>query len=474
MIHMGAKQTKVKHAHLVGIKGVAMASLAVYLTQSGVRVSGSDVPEDFPTQEELKAAGISVLSGFDPARLIGKDKPDAVYYTGAHGGRENPEVKSAIAEGIPVLPHGAALGEMMRTSRQIVVAGSHGKTTTSAMIAVLFTHAQYHPSFAIGCGSIPGLGAAGHKGKGTWFVAEGDEYVTDPAHDSTPRFLWLDPEILVVTNIDYDHPDVYPNLAAVVDAFRAIQQKSKVVILNADDPGSRRLKETKTALTYGFSPTADYRISHVGTGAERMFFTLEERGVKLGEFALKVPGQHNVSNAAAAMIAAHGAGVPWDMLREGLLQFTGTKRRFEKLSSDSGVTFYDDYAHHPAEIAATLKAARAWYPTQHIIAVFQPHTYSRTKTLLSEFGRSFTDADTVILTDVYASAREHDSLGVTGMTLVSETAKHHRDVRLAKDKIAVSHTLASVAKRGDVVICMGAGDIYNWERDIIRSFGISA
>ncbi len=460
-----------KHVHLVGIKGVAMAALAVYLTQSGVRVTGSDVPEDFPTQEELEDAGISVLSGFDPARLSGKDKPDVVYYTGAHGGRENAEVLAALAEGIPTLPHGAALGEIMQGARQIVVSGSHGKTTTSAIIAVLLTHAKYHPSFAIGCGSIPGIGEAGHKGKGDWFVAEGDEYVTDPSHDPTPRFLWLHPEILIVTNVDYDHPDAYPDLASVQEAFRAIEAKSKITILNADDPNSRVLKEGSGVITYGFSPTAEYRISHVGTGAERTFFTLEERGVHLGEFTLKVPGSHNVSNATAAMIATHIAGVPWDMLREGLLQFTGTKRRFEKLASSGGVTFYDDYAHHPTEIAATLKAARSWYATQHIIAVFQPHTYSRTKTLLSEFSRCFTDADTVILTDIYASAREQDTLEITGMTLVLEASKYQRDVRYASDKVAVIDTLTTAVHCGDIVIFMGAGDIYNWEGDIIQSFG---
>lgn len=468
---MTTAHKKTTHAHLVGIKGVAMASLAVYLTQSGVRVSGSDVPEDFPTQEALVSAGISVLPGFDPDRIQGSDRPDVVYYTGAHGGRDNPEVKAAIAEQIPTYPHGAALGEIMSGSRQIVVSGSHGKTTTSAMVAVLLTHAKYYPSFAIGCGSIPGIGEAGHKGKGDWFVAEGDEYVTDPSHDATPRFLWLKPEILVVTNVDYDHPDAYADLASVQEAFRAIAAKSKITIRNADDPNSRVLKEGSNVITYGFSPTAEYRISHVGTGAARTFFTLEERGVHLGEFTLKVPGAHNASNATAAMIAAHLAGASWDKLREGLLQFTGTKRRFEKLASRGSVTFYDDYAHHPTEIAATLKAARSWYGTQRIVAVFQPHTYSRTKTLLSEFGRCFSDADTVILTDIYASAREQDTLGITGMTLVLEASKYHRDIRYASDKVAVIDTLTTAVNAGDIVICMGAGDIYNWEEDIIQSFG---
>lgn len=458
-----------KHAHLVGIKGVAMASLAVYLAQSGVRVTGSDVPEDFPTQEELHTKGITVYSGFDASRLLDMDAPDAVYYTGAHGGRDNPEVRQAVSMGIPVMPHGEALGSIMKHSRQIVVAGSHGKTTTSAMIAVLLSYAQYHPSFAIGCGSIPGLGAAGKKGDGEWFVAEGDEYVTDPAHDPTPRFLWLTPDILVVTNIDYDHPDAYSGLAAVQNAFLAIQKKSRVVIVNGDDPNSRILASSGTVITYGFSPAADFHISHVGVGDGRMFFTLEERGVLLGEFAIKVPGMHNVSNAVAAMIAAHTAGASWEALREGLLRFTGTKRRFELIATESGITFYDDYAHHPAEIAATLKAAHTWFPKQRIIAVFQPHTYSRTKTLLSEFGKCFADADTVVLTDIYASAREHETLGINGMTLVSEVSNHHKHVLYAKDPATVSQTLAALVSSGDVVIFMGAGDIYNWERDVVKS-----
>lgn len=464
-------RTAKKNAHLVGIKGVAMASLAVYLTQSGVRVTGSDVPEDFPTQEELKEVGVTVFSGFDPNHIKGKSRPDVVYYTGAHGGRDNVEVEAAIRDGIPVLPHGAALGDIMKASRQIVVSGSHGKTTTSAMIAVLLTYAKLDPSFAIGCGSIAGLRAAGHKGKGAWFVAEGDEYITDPAHDLTPRFLWLDPEILVVTNVDYDHPDAYPDLEAVKGAFLSLQNKSTISVLNADDPNSRELRKNTSALTYGFSPAATYRITRVGAGQERTFFSLEERGILLGEFSLKVPGKHNVSNAVAALVTCHTAGVSWDILREGLLEFTGTKRRFEKLSLTRGVTFYDDYAHHPAEVSATIKAAREWYPKQRIIVVFQPHTYSRTKSLLQEFSQCFSGADTVLLADVYASAREHDTLGINGMTLVYEAAKHHKDVQYAKDQSAISRKLRDLASEGDIVLFMGAGDIYNWEPRVIAEYG---
>ncbi len=464
-----SKKSTRRHAHLVGIKGVAMAALAVYLSEAGYKVTGSDVPKHFPTQDELEAKGIPVEEGFDASRVQGVNKPDVLYYTGAHGGRDNAEVVAAKSAGVPVYPHGQGLGNIMEGSRAVVVAGSHGKTTTSAMIAALLTHAKFRPSYAIGCGSIGGLGAAGHKGESGWFIAEGDEYITDPTHDTTPRFHWLTPEILVVTNIDYDHPDAYADLQKVQDAFVALQQKSGITIYNADDKNSAVLARSGKVTSYGFSPNAEYRIVRVADGRERMFFSLEERGVSLGEFTLKVPGRHNVLNATAAMIASHIAGVGWDVLREGLLTFTGTKRRFERLGLDGGVVWYDDYAHHPTEIAATLKAARTWYPDSRIIAVFQPHTYSRTKSLLNEFGRAFTDCDTVLFTDIYASAREHDTLGIHGNTLVFETAKNHHDAHFVKDKNAVIEKLKTLIKPGDVVIFMGAGDIYNWEGEIIAS-----
>jgi len=334
-----SKKTYRSHAHLVGIKGVAMAALAVYLAEAGYKVTGSDVPENFPTQDELEKKGISVDTGFDALRIQGKNKPDVLFYTGAHGGRDNVEVVAAKNAGISVYPHGQALGNIREKSRAIVVSGSHGKTTTSAMIAVLLAHAQYKPSYAIGCGSIGGLGAAGHKGESDWFIAEGDEYITDPTHDTTPRFLWLTPEILVVTNIDYDHPDAYAGLPVVQEAFRALQHKSGVTIYNADDKNSAVLAGSGKVITYGFSPVSEYRITRVADGRERMFFSLEERGVSLGEFTLKVPGRHNVLNAVAAMVASHIAGVSWDILREGLLAFTGTKRRFERLESENGVVW---------------------------------------------------------------------------------------------------------------------------------------
>jgi UDP-N-acetylmuramate--alanine ligase len=453
--------------HFVGIKGIAMTAFAVWAKESGMTVTGSDVDETFPSDQVLIDAGISVFSGFHPEHV---SKPDLVIYTGAHGGVSNVEVETAIKLGIPVLPHGKALGLAMATKKQISVAGSHGKTTTSAMIATVLSHAGLDPSYAVGCGHIGGLGLSGHSGHGDYFVAEADEYITDPTHDKTPRFLWQKPEILVVTNIDYDHPDAYGSLEDVQKAFLALQKKSAHCIVNIDDQASKPLlevKDTQDIITYGESSEALYRVTSIVFTPEKTTFTLLYKEKEIGTFVLKVPGKHNALNAAAVAIACHLAGLSWDAIGKGLREFTGAKRRFEKIGFKSGVTYYDDYAHHPKEIQATLKAARMWYPKRRIIAIFQPHTYSRTKSLLADFGRAFSDADIAVLTDIYASAREHETLGIDGMTVVNELKKNHTHVVYAPDRVHVQSFLQSECKNGDVVFFMGAGDIYTWEKTIL-------
>jgi UDP-N-acetylmuramate--alanine ligase len=433
-----------KRIHFVGIKGVAMTALAVWYKEAGFAVSGSDIDEEFPSDEVLSKAGISV-SGFS-SKNITNINPGLVIFTGAHGGRENEEVVEAMAIGIPTLPHGKALGRIMEGKKQISVAGSHGKTTTSAMIATILFHAGINPSWAIGCGEIRGLGLPGHYGKGNIFVAEADEYVTDPGHDLTPRFMWQHPDILVITNIDYDHPDVYASLADVHAAFEKFQRQSKVTITGND-----------------------YEVTHVRFGRDRTFFSLSQNGIFLYDFTLKVPGRHNAQNAGAAAIAAKELGLSWGQIADGLLVFGGTKRRFDLVGEEGGVKVFDDYAHHPNEIKATLAAARDWYPNQRILAVFQPHTYSRTKALLSEFSRAFGNASEVILTDIYASAREHDTLGISGKTLVEETAKQKNNVYFAPDYKAVKKMLTSHKRPGDVIIFMGAGSIYTWSKKLLNN-----
>lgn len=465
--------------HFVGIKGIAMTALALWANDRGIAVTGSDVKTEFPSDSMLKNAGIAVSSGFSSTHINDSAKPDLVIYTGAHEGVDNIEVKTAIARGIPILSHGMALGLAMVGKSQITVAGSHGKTTTSAMIATILTHAGYDPSYAIGCGEIFGLGKPGHCGKGEFFVAEGDEYVTDKSHDDTPRFLWQTPEVLVVTNIGFDHPDVYASLSDVQHAFVRLQKKltgMKTTVVNADDPSSTVLYPSGKTVSFGTTSSADYQVVDIsnremttGTTKERRSaFTLKHKGKTVEAFILNVAGKHNALNAAAAGIACHAIGLSWKQITNGLCSFYGTKRRFEKIGEAQGILYYDDYAHHPDEIRATTVSARSWFLGRRLICVFQPHTYSRTKALLADFAKSFSNCDVVVLTDIYASAREHDTMGITGKTLVSEVSKHHKDVRYAPDANAVYKALKNMIHDNDVVFFMGAGDIYNWEKIIVQ------
>ncbi len=463
-----------KRIHFVGIKGIAMTTLAVWATERGMHVTGSDVSEAFPSDPILKDVGIVPFVGFAAAHVSEVDeKPDVVIYTGAHGGSTNEEVREAQRFGIPTLPHGKALGMAMKGKKQISVAGSHGKTTTSSMVAAILKHAKKDASYAIGSGEIRGLGLPGHAGKGEYFVAEADEYVTDPLHDATPRFLWQEPNILVVTNIDFDHPDVYASLEAVQGAFVTLQDRQPaggIAIVNADDSPSAVLRgrSDRTVATYGRSSDAMYRITDEVFTTGKSEFTLQYAGKPVARFILEVPGLHNVGNAAAAAIAAMHAGVSWEDCVTGLAPFGGAKRRFERIGEKDGTVYYDDYAHHPKEIEATLASARAWYPDHTIVAVFQPHTYSRTKALLRDFGQAFGDADVVLCTDIYASARETDTHEITGNSLFDELRKQHAAVIYTPGKDDIVQVLRMRKRSPAVVLFMGAGSIYSWENDIVR------
>lgn len=465
---MNISDDKAKKIYFVGIKGIAMAALAVWAKEAGYRVTGSDTEEEFPSDEVLRKAHISWHPSFDSTRITTL-KPDLVIYTGAHSGRENPEVVEAHALSIPVMPHGQALGEFMKGKRQISVAGSHGKTTTTAMIATIFSEAGLDPSYAIGCGMIRGLGLPGHFGKGQVFISEADEYVTDPGHDDTPRFFWQTPEFFVVTNIDFDHPDVYKNLADVENAFVSVQEKNSgcTTILNKDDTSSQVLfRKDHRVLSFGFSPQANLRITHIGTSMERTFFTLELNNMLIGEFDLHIPGRHNVYNATAAALTCYEFGLSWEIIRKGLKTFGGTKRRSEKIAQGHGITLYDDYAHHPKEIEATLDGLRGWYPKRRIITVFQPHTYSRTRALLHDFFRAFGKSDVVMITDIYASAREKVQEDVTGTQLADMIRTRQKDVYYTPDVGAVRTQLLSMMQSGDIIVLMGAGNIYTWGHEL--------
>ncbi len=471
---------KGKHIHFVGVKGVGMAPLSIIAKEAGFEVSGCDIEEEFITDEPLKKAGITPLVGFSKEHLRGLD---LVITTGAHGGFDNEEVKSAKEQNIRVLTQGEAVGVFMKGeifARSdligISVAGSHGKTTTTAMIATVLSENNMDPSFVIGTGNVPSLGSCGHYGKGRYFVAEADEYVTEPVYDKKVKFLWQYPKIAIFTNIEFDHPDVYSSIDELRDAFRNFSkhvEANGALIANGDDAQTEKLlKDYKgRVIRFGYSSRNDFRIKKVDISFEQTFFWIDAYNTSLGEFALKVTGEHNVLNATAAIIASLEVGLDVSHIKKALTHFTGSKRRFEYIGKlQSGALLFDDYAHHPTEIKKTLKAFVQTYPKRNIVCIFQPHTYSRTKALFSEFVHSFYDCKELICIPVYPSLREKEDPAVSSEALVSSIKRFQRNVQFLPNISNVVQYLEQKAYKDDtIIITMGAGDVYKINSKLITN-----
>jgi len=462
---------KVKYIHFVGIKGVGVAPLAIIAKEAGIEVTGSDVEEVFITDKALQESGIIPFVGFSPDHI---KNPDLVITTGAHGGYDNIEVITAKEKGIPVLTKGEAVGEYMngeilgRKFTGVAVAGSHGKTTTAAILTTIFKECGKDPSYVVGTGSIGSDTLPGHLGKGNYFIAESDEYATEPTHNHRAQFLWTRPSVAIFTNIEHDHPDIYPSLAEVVQVFQEFAGNIKdggLLVGNADDPQvDQILKNYKgRAISYGLSPRNDYVLTRVHASGDQTFFHVLFQGADLGEFRILLSGDHNCLNALGAIvIAIESGGLSLELIKPALAKFTGAQRRLEyKGQLITGAYVFDDYAHHPTEIRSTLKALRMRYPKEKIVAIFQPHTYSRTKALLHEFASSFADANQVIVTDIFASAREGVDESVSAKILIERIAQHHSNVLyVCTPSEAASFIMSEQLGEGVVVVFMGAGDIY--------------
>ena len=448
--------TELKHIHFTGIKGVAMTSLALCAQDAGIKITGSDVEEEFVTDEILKARGITWSVGFSEKNL--EPKPDLVITTGAHGGLNNPEVLAAKELGIPVLTHAEALGEFVKDKKLITVAGVGGKTTTSSMISQMLDFAGLRPSFAVGVGNIYPLGTPGKYLKLTdFFVTEADEFAISPGIDNRPRFTYQNPHILIVTNIEHDHPDIYPTFEDTKKTFLGFMSRvdpSGSLIVCIDNENVRELlksvPEGIDIQTYGFSEDADWKVQDM-------------------PFKLKVPGKFNLLNATAAFAAGKLLEEEDEKLINGLEAYEGCERRIQKVGEKDGILFYDDYAHNPHEIVSVLQAIKEFYPGRRIVCTFQPHTYSRTKRLLPEFAKAFNEADLVGLSDVYSSARETDTLGMNSEILTNEIKKNHPspdNVRYTKSLENTTNWLKENLKEGDICLTLGAGDIYKIHRDL--------
>jgi len=430
--------------HLVGIGGAGMSAIAKILISRGERVRGSD-RERSAYAQALEAMGVPVVIGHRAENIT-----DASLVVASSAIPENNvELAAARAAGIPVLRRKDFLSDIVQGKRVVAVAGTHGKTTTTALIAWILQAAGKAPSFIVG-GQIRGLGTNAQWGEGQDFVIEADEY------DRT--FLGLEPWLAVVTNVEHDHPDCYPTEAEFKQAFQAFaDQVQGLLVVCAEDPGARTLVPGKARLeTYGMEAEALWRADEIRpNSAGGSDFLISRAGETLGLARSRLPGRHNVLNVLAAFAASSALGVEFAQAREALTSFQGVGRRFEILGTAGGVTVIDDYAHHPTEIQATLQAARQRYPQARIWAVFQPHTYSRLRTLLPAFAKAFSQADQVVVLEVFA-AREVPDEALGGQQIAERI--EHPQVAFAESIKQAVELLAGQIREGDVVVTLSAGD----------------
>ncbi len=452
--------SSIRKLHFVGIGGIGMSGIAEILTAEGFTVTGSDRASNDNT-ERLQSLGVAVKIGHDAGNLA--PDVDALVYSSAVGS-DNPEVAEAHRRKIPVIRRAEMLAEVMRLKYGIGIAGTHGKTTTTSMVSLVLMEGGIDPTVIVG-GRLRGLaGSNARLGKGEFIVVEADEF--------DRSFLSITPTIAVLTTLETDHLDCYRDLDDIKSAF--IQFAGKVpfygfVVLCLDEPALQDImpKIKKKIVTYGLNGQADLQAVDIVHRQNRTKFTVVCDGKDLGEIEIQIPGVHNVQNALAAIAVGLELKVPFPKVRAGIEKFTGVFRRWEVKAEIDGITVIDDYAHHPTEIRATLAGAKAGW-RRRTVCVFQPHLYSRTRDFYDDFGRAFFNADVLVVTDVYP-AREEPIQGVSG-ELIANAAKEfgHKQVHYVSDKKEVPGFLMSITRPGDIVITMGAGDIWKFGEQFIR------
>ena len=446
---------KIQRIHFVGIGGIGMSGIAEVLLNLGYKISGSDLKISAVTQR-LASLGATVYDGHAPSNVAAVD----VVVTSSAVSIENPEVAEARRLHIPVIPRAEMLAELMRLKYGIAVAGMHGKTTTTSMVAAVLAAGGLDPTVVVG-GRVDALGSNARLGKSQYLVAEADE--------SDRSFLKLSPIVSIVTNIDREHMDCYHDMRDVRRTFLEFMEKVPfygLVVGCNDDPILDRLlpRVHRRVMTYGTALGSDFLIKqHLSTatagGAMPLNrFQVSWQGKSLGDFTLHVPGLHNVLNATAAIAVGTALDVPADQIRSGLEQFRGVDRRFQLRGKAAGVTVIDDYGHHPTEIRATLAAARMC-GFQRIHVVFQPHRYTRTRDLMEDFGTAFADADSIFVLDIYA-ASEKPIEGVTAQVLAQRIAAEGRRTAIHMQSfVEAAAAVSTLAQPGDMILTLGAGNV---------------
>jgi len=449
------------HYHFIGIGGTGLSPIARFLLEKGHQVSGSDVHMS-PNLQELEKSGVPIFLGHQPHQIEGAD----VIIRSSAIPDSNVEVQAGMRKGIPVLKRKEILAELTGDKKVIAIAGTHGKTTTTAMTSWCLHSLNLDPSYIIG-GISKNLGTNAHAGKGDYFVIEADEY--------DHMFLGLSPTILVITTIEHDHPDYFPTKEDYFDAFvelvGRIQPKGTLLVYG-DHPVSAKLmgisRGDYTKLNYGKSSLCDFQITHVhhqprgGTGFDLIYTDSMNNENKIS-VELLLCGEHNALNAGAALAVAHILGLDLQAARQSLQTFTGTNRRFDIRGEAGGVLIIDDYAHHPSEIRATLAAARCHFPDNRIWCVWQPHTYSRTRELADDFANAFGDCDHVIVTDIFAAREKYQNF--SSMEIVR--LMRHTDARYIGNLNEAAHVLIQNLKAGDILLVLSAGDADQIGRDVM-------
>jgi UDP-N-acetylmuramate--alanine ligase len=448
------------HIHFVGIGGIGMSGIAELLLNLGYKVSGSDLQTSEIT-ERLKGLGGIIFAGHGADQISGAD----VVVTSSAVGRDNPEVLAAERISIPVIPRAEMLAELMRLKYSVAIAGAHGKTTTTSMVASVLAQGGLDPTVVIG-GKLKGIGSNAVLGKGDFIVAEADE--------SDGSFLKFSPAIAVVTNIDREHLDYYQGLETIKAVFLDFIDRIPfygLAILCLDNESIQDLipKIKKRYTTYGMSSQADFQIRDVAYEKRHSSFSVYRQGQKLGRFTLNLPGIHNVYNATASIAVGIELDVPMDAIESALQTLEGVQRRLEIKGEVDGITVVDDYGHHPTEIKTTLQAIEECWPDNRKIIVFQPHRYTRTQALFDDFTRSFYQSDVLLVLPIYA-AGEQDIAGVTGLKLCEGIKAHgHKEVFYSEGQKDAIAYLRENLKPGDVLLTLGAGDVWQVGTKILKA-----
>jgi UDP-N-acetylmuramate--alanine ligase len=451
MIDFNLDKHDVNHIHFIGIGGISMSAIAEVLLTFGYKVSGSDMKASSIT-EKLSNKGANIAIGHDENHL-----PDCnlVVYTAAVK-NDHPELMKAKKKNIPIVSRAEMLGLLMKKfKKSIAISGTHGKTTTTSMVSLILEYSDFDPTILVG-GELDEIGGNVKVGNGEYFITEACEYVGS--------FLKFFPNIGIILNIDEDHLDYFKDLDHIINTFIQFAKlipKNGFLIAFKDDPNVEKVlsKVDCPTITYGSNATCDYFTKNIEFN-EKGFasFDVFHKNKSLGTFELSIPGKHNVDNALAAIACCHTLGVPVEMIIKNLKLFHGTHRRFDLLGTLGDITVVDDYAHHPTEIKATLKAARN-VPHNQLWCIFQPHTYTRTKALLNDFAHSFIDADKIIISDIYA-AREKDTGEIHSKDLVEKIKLQNKDVIYMNNFEEIAEYVRTMAQPKDLVLTMGAGDIY--------------